>query len=89
MSQLMGHPNILELKGISSQSNPIYIATEYLPTHGDLQQYLFEARKALKTKDVIRILIEIATGIHFIIQKGFAHQVISIFKPLLMREAPV
>lgn len=50
----LAHPNILELRGVSSEFDPIYLLIEYLP-HGQLSRYLREVGHSLTDSNLIYI----------------------------------
>lgn len=50
----LAHPNILELRGVSSEMDPIYLLMEYLP-NGQLSRYLREVGHTLSVSQLIYI----------------------------------
>ena len=54
------HPNIVELRGICSQAEPVYLLMEYLP-QGQLSRYLREVGHTMGLTQLIYIGAQVCT----------------------------
>lgn len=68
------HPNVIKLLAVSSENDPIYILTEYMP-NGRLSMYLREGKgKDLSVNQLLWIAAQIAEGMTYMEKEKFIHR---------------
>ena len=67
------HLNILQLYGICSKEQPIYIVTE-LMKHGCLLEYLRNERRSLKLSQLISMALQVAEGMVYLEEHQYIHR---------------
>ena len=67
------HPNILQLYGICSKKQPLYIIAE-LMKHGSLLEYLRNERGSLKLSQLISVGQQVAEGMAYLEEQHYIHR---------------
>uniref|UniRef100_A0A5S6QD80 receptor protein-tyrosine kinase n=1 Tax=Trichuris muris TaxID=70415 RepID=A0A5S6QD80_TRIMR len=67
------HPNVVQLKGIVTRSEPVMIVAEYLE-NGSLDCFLRAMKDRLETLQLVRMLCDVANGMKYLSDKGFIHR---------------
>ncbi|PAA76495.1 hypothetical protein BOX15_Mlig028072g3 [Macrostomum lignano] len=69
------HPKIVQLLGVCTKDDPIYIITEFMP-NGDLKNYLMKDRDVGKItfEVMVTMLSQIAEGMEYLETKSFVHR---------------
>ncbi len=73
LMKVLRHPNILQLYGICSKDQPVYIITE-LMKHGNLLEYLRNERASLKLSQLISMAQQVAEGMAYLEELRYIHR---------------
>ncbi|CDW57003.1 ephrin type A receptor 4 A [Trichuris trichiura] len=65
------HPNVVQLKGIVTHTDPAMIVAEYLE-NGSLDCFVMKNR--LETLQLVHMLCDVANGMKYLSDKGFIHR---------------
>ena len=69
----LSHPNLIQLYGVCTKEEPIYIITE-LMKHGSLLEYLRGDGRSLKLPQLINMGAQIASGMAYLGEKNCIHR---------------
>ena len=77
LTKQLKHPNLVQLYGVCTKEEPIYIITE-LMEHGSLLTYLRgHGSRLLKLPQLLNIGAQVASGMAYLEQKGYVHRELS------------
>lgn len=67
------HPNLVILYGVCSKEEPFYYVTE-LMEHGSLREYLRGKGKSLVSTQLIKLAMQVASGMAYLAEKNCIHR---------------
>ena len=67
------HPNLIQLYGVCTKEEPMYIITE-LMQHGSLLEYLRGDGRSLKVLQLIHMGAQVAAGMAYLEEKNYIHR---------------
>ena len=67
------HPKLIQLYGVCTKEEPIYIITE-LMKHGSLLEYLRGDGRSLKLPQLIDMGAQVAAGMAYLAKKNYIHR---------------
>ena len=77
LTKQLKHPNLVQLYGVCTKEEPIYIITE-LMEHGSLLTYLrSHGARLLKLPQLLNIGAQVSSGMAYLEQKGYVHRELS------------
>ena len=77
LTKQLTHPKLVQLYGVCTKEEPIYIITEFMK-HGSLLIYLRgHGARILKLPQLLNIGAQVASGMAYLEQKGYVHRELS------------
>ena len=67
------HPNLVTLYGVCSKEEPFYYVTEFME-HGSLREYLRDKGKSLVSTQLIKLAVQVASGMAYLAEKNCIHR---------------
>ena len=67
------HPKIVELYGLCSKEEPVFIITEFME-HGNLLEYLYCGGKSLIKCTLMDMVSQVAEGMAYLEKKNIVHR---------------
>ena len=76
LMEKLSHPNLIQLYGVCTKEEPVYIITE-LMKYGSLLEYLRGDGRSLKLPQLINMGAQVATGMAYLGEKNCVHRYIA------------
>lgn len=78
-------PNVIRLEGVVTQSHPLMIVTEFME-NGSLDSYLRVHGPELKLTQLLRMLRDVASGMHYLAEMNYIHRDLAARNILVNRD---
>ena len=78
-------PNVIRLEGVVTQSHPLMIVTEFME-NGSSDSYLRVHGPELKLTQLLRMLRDVASGMHYLAEMNYIHRDLAARNILVNRD---